>query len=713
MPTADITEHLDILNDWLDVTITQFNQIYGQAPNDTTASEFLASAGIEAKRIYDQAHEELCELMADECPEFEHWVRQLWNGVTITLTTVAGRAHEGEQRMKRKCAMLEAKLSVLKGAMLANISPASFNNYYQGNDGYNIENNNNNIGSDAIKAILFPEYLKLYGGSGEQFGLPGATNNVTSIAVDITAGQDPNGDIKDENKEGEDPSSSSLPSPAAPVVYIDPKDAKIEELETDLKTFKEIATDLGEKLETTLEELTTIKSQLTTVTQENEELSTTSQQLAAELSKIQEEASSKAAQIEQELATLKAQLTEYQQQEEKRNLARIRRTEDAQKEQFTPVQQYIELLASKEDVFWKDWLLAMGATVEVPELFRTTGKIRNKNMTKRDTEKTVKELWKERLSDPAVANGTAAPFADFVHASFRKKVGIQKAVVELGYNFLYSLWKYSWDTDCDLFLKVLLGDIKEDVFLSQVGMQQDLEELFDALDKAGGKTTGTISKTDLRVALHSFFRVGEPWGKTVERYEMMLASLDQDQPGETVIWKTIFAEDREFNQGAFAETTREQFLQERTEYLATVEEALAEETKFEDTCTRQQVVNALLSTDPDLPQELAESLATSVFSTTTGTGSNKVAAVAAAAVVVNENVIITVKAVMRKLSKGMIKRAATIVTGSSTAGNNKKGGAAGGGGGGGGGARSGRNLATMRALEAVRQEWIRNTVGEQ
>jgi regulator of replication initiation timing len=631
---------------------------------------------------------------------------------------VAGRAHDGEQRMKRKCAMLEAKLSVLKEAMLANISSASLAHHYQGKDGYNITSDDNNIGSDAIKPLLFPEYLELYS-SGEQFGLSGITNdNDTTSALDITAGQEHNGDINNgENKEEEDPSpSSSIPSPAAPVIYVDSKDAKIEELGTDLKTFKEKATDLGQKLDTTTKELTSVKSQLTTVTKENEELATTSQQLAAELSKIREESSSEAAQIYQELATMKAQLTEYQQQEEKRNLARIRRKEDAQKEQITPVQQYIELLASKEDVFWKDWLLAMGTYAEVPELFRTTGKIRNKNMTKRDTEKTVKELWKERLSDPAVANGTAPPFPDFVHASFRKKVGIQKAVVEVGYNFLYSLWKYSWDTDCDLFLKVLLGDMKEDVFLSQIGMQQDLEELFDALDKAGGKTTGTVSKTDLRVALHSFFRVGEPWGKTVERYEMMLAALDQDQPGEIVTWKAIFAEDREFNQGAFAETTREQFLQERIEYLATVEEALAEETKFKDTCTRQQVVNALLSTDPDLPQELAESLATSVFSTTTGiagtsAGANKAAAAAAAAA--SENAVLTIKAVMRKLSKGMIKKAATIVIGGSTTGNNRKGGGGGGasGAGGGGGTKGGKNSAIMRALEAVRQEWIRNTLG--
>ena len=35
-------------------------------------------------------------------------------------------------------------------------------------------------------------------------------------------------------------------------------------------------------------------------------------------------------------------------------------------------------------------------SAEVPKLFKHGGKIRNKNMSKRDTEKLVKEIWKER-----------------------------------------------------------------------------------------------------------------------------------------------------------------------------------------------------------------------------------------------------------------------------------------------------------------------------
>ena len=46
--------------------------------------------------------------------------------------------------------------------------------------------------------------------------------------------------------------------------------------------------------------------------------------------------------------------------------------------------------------------------------------------------------------------------------------------VQMGYNFLYGLWKYSWDSDCDLFLKILEGEIKEDVYTQQIALQAQI-----------------------------------------------------------------------------------------------------------------------------------------------------------------------------------------------------------------------------------------------
>lgn len=132
--------------------------------------------------------------------------------------------------------------------------------------------------------------------------------------------------------------------------------------------------------------------------------------------------------------------------------------------------------------------------------------MRNKQVTKHFTEKTVKEVWREKLA--ADKRGEKAfDLVDFVCNYFQKRMGIMSAVVEvwahmhltcasphaaagrgfcmsglmthalpvqMGYNLLYGLWKYSWDADCELFLKILQGEMKEDVYLQQIQLQARL-----------------------------------------------------------------------------------------------------------------------------------------------------------------------------------------------------------------------------------------------
>lgn len=43
--------------------------------------------------------------------------------------------------------------------------------------------------------------------------------------------------------------------------------------------------------------------------------------------------------------------------------------------------------------------------------------------------------------------------------------------LQTGYNLLYGCWKYSWDADCELFLKILRGEVKEDVYVEQIQLQ--------------------------------------------------------------------------------------------------------------------------------------------------------------------------------------------------------------------------------------------------
>ena len=77
-------------------------------------------------------------------------------------------------------------------------------------------------------------------------------------------------------------------------------------------------------------------------------------------------------------------------------------------------------------------------------------------------------------------------------------------------------------------------------------VQTDLSLLFGLLDKTiHAVETGTLPKADIAVALEAMFKVGEPGGKSRERFDALMQALDADQEGPIVTYKTLFEEDRD------------------------------------------------------------------------------------------------------------------------------------------------------------------------
>ncbi len=58
-----------------------------------------------------------------------------------------------------------------------------------------------------------------------------------------------------------------------------------------------------------------------------------------------------------------------------------------------------------------------------------------------------------------------------------------------------------------------------------------------------------MNKSDLRIALDTYFRVGQLGGKTLDHFDELMQALDEDQAEEKFEHKKLFEEDREFNQG--------------------------------------------------------------------------------------------------------------------------------------------------------------------
>lgn len=58
--------------------------------------------------------------------------------------------------------------------------------------------------------------------------------------------------------------------------------------------------------------------------------------------------------------------------------------------------------------------------------------------------------------------------------SFQSKFGNPRRVVEVSYNLVSALQKYSFDCDCSVFLSVMHGEVSEDIWLDQQALLQDI-----------------------------------------------------------------------------------------------------------------------------------------------------------------------------------------------------------------------------------------------
>lgn len=89
--------------------------------------------------------------------------------------------------------------------------------------------------------------------------------------------------------------------------------------------------------------------------------------------------------------------------------------------------------------------------------------------------------------------------------------------------------------------------------------------------------------------------------------------LEKDQPGTHVVWAKLFEEDREYNQGDFAECIRDQFLSERVELYDAICVALYEECGEDEFCNHHQVATALMVGHPSMKEKDALLHASRIF----------------------------------------------------------------------------------------------------
>jgi len=246
---------------------------------------------------------------------------------------------------------------------------------------------------------------------------------------------------------------------------------------------------------------------------------------------------------------------------------------------------------------------------DVPKYLQWDGSIRNRGLSKRDTEMLIKNFWREKDKADAKRNGPKQriPVHDWMYDFLVGKYTKPDMVTEMAYNLLDAALKFKYDADCEMFLRVMTNELDELVYWEEFEMMDGLMQLLHKLDMAdnSGKVTGKLPKSTLLKALRKWFP-----SKSDIRFNKLKRCLSKEDAakGNTVHYVHLFAEDKDFNQGPFAEMVRDQHADERSEYLSDLELALEEQAGRSGVdVTASQCLDGIREMDPKKPQKARES----------------------------------------------------------------------------------------------------------
>ena len=212
-------------------------------------------------------------------------------------------------------------------------------------------------------------------------------------------------------------------------------------------------------------------------------------------------------------------------------------------------------VGTKQGAFFR----GLGTGIDVPRYLRLNGRVRNRRLGKRETERLIKDVW---IKKEQARNHD--PLSEFFYVYLKKRFRSHALVVEWAYNVVDALERYEYDNDCELFLKILRGQLSDAVQIDQVDMLRNLHEALVAIDRNanGGTQRNVVQRTELLKLLRRMFPT-----KPQANFNALQKALFFEAPGSMINYVELLAEDRDGNQGKFCEALRDQHLEEVQEYI--------------------------------------------------------------------------------------------------------------------------------------------------
>lgn len=136
----------------------------------------------------------------------------------------------------------------------------------------------------------------------------------------------------------------------------------------------------------------------------------------------------------------------------------------------------------------------------------------------------------------------------------------QALVAEFGYNLIDALERYIADSDCKIFLKILQGELAEEVRDDQLQLLMEIPRVMEDEDCNihSGIPTGSIQVPIFMRRLRKMLTT-----KSEQSFsKLQKALLFEAKKGRNVQYNDLFEEDEDGNQGDFCELLRAQHLEE-------------------------------------------------------------------------------------------------------------------------------------------------------
>ena len=226
-----------------------------------------------------------------------------------------------------------------------------------------------------------------------------------------------------------------------------------------------------------------------------------------------------------------------------------------------------EQLCESDFVHKTSTFVGKGTGSHVPCYLRFHGRVRNRRLTKAETESLVKRFWTARQARRRAEGREGVKLDQFFLDWLMGQTGSWKHAVEMAYSIVDVCERNQADSDCNMFLKLLNGGLCEDCLLDEI---EQVNLLSATLTNADKKLEKWLPYEQVKRILRQCF----PTKRDEDHLRLRFALLEFINPGGRVRYPALFEEDANNNQTEFIELLRRQHTEEALEFQVELEESL-------------------------------------------------------------------------------------------------------------------------------------------